>query len=78
RPLIEATDLSLSKNGHADWIMRPDEKSLVYTELNNIDKNAERLALKVNGISSVKIAGFGETEFDVLSQQYIGETTSAR
>lgn len=73
RRLIQAIEVKDSGSGF-DWISRPGEKRRFRT-INNKDENAQRLAVKINGISSVVMEGFGETEFDAISQKYIAETT---
>jgi hypothetical protein len=44
------------------------------TLTNDIDPAAEDFARRFNGQSSVKIEGFGDREFDMVSDTYVGQT----
>lgn len=45
-----------------------------YKKTGDVDKEADALAVKLNGVSSVKIPNFGDREFDVVSSKYVAQT----
>lgn len=75
RGLIQAIEVKDSGSGF-DWISRPGEKDIFYKYTTN-DKQAEQLALRVNGMHSIGIKGYNR-EFDVVSKRYVGQTTRSR
>lgn len=46
-------------------------------ETGDIDLEAQRLAQKIGGLPSQKVDGFGNREFDAVSNEYIAQTTAA-
>jgi hypothetical protein len=43
----------------------------------DVDPAARRLAVRIGGQPSVSIPGFGNREFDAVSDRYVAQTTSA-
>lgn len=56
---------------------REAAKPLKTTPTGDKDSAAVSLALRIGGIPSVKIEGYGDREFDVVSDKYIGQTTNS-
>jgi hypothetical protein len=42
------------------------------------DAAADALAVRVGGVASVRLPGFGNQEFDAVSDRYVCQTTRAR
>jgi len=49
-----------------------------YKPTGDTDEAAEALAQRLGGLSSRKIPGFGDREFDVVSDNYVAQTTASR
>ena len=48
-----------------------------YTKSGDVDKDADALATKISGVSSVTIPNFGNREFDAVSREYVAQTNSS-
>ena len=49
-----------------------------YKPTGDTDEAAEALAQRLGGLSSRTIPGFGDREFDVVSDDYVAQTTASR
>lgn len=49
-----------------------------YKFTGDADETAEALAQRLGGLSSRTIPGFGDREFDVVSDLYVAQTTASR